>query len=646
MQAMQLMITRLGRVGSFGFAGPALRSAWQWGGALVLALLLFPLNAQAKRVALVIGNSNYTVESKLPNPVNDAQLMARTLKGLGFVVDERANLTKRDMELAIARFVRDSAGADSAVFYYAGHGAQPLNGGRNYLLPVDARVEGDDTLDADGIVADRIVEQLERSANPPKLRLVILDACRNNRLAGKSRSTVRGLARMTPGDDYTLIAFSTNDQEVALDGTGANSPYAQALAVHLGRAAELPLRRVFELTAEDVRRATVQKQRPRTYGDLDSRVRLDGTLVATARVEPVVPAPGPTAEQIEQQAWEAARGANSTPAYNAYLAEYPRGRFASLARVALAGLQPAPQPTVPAPAPTPPPASVQQAGQVFKDCAQCPEMVVVPAGSFTMGSSAAEQALANAGGVSANYTSRESPQHTVRVRSFAAGRYAVTRGEFAAFVQAQGYVTEAEQGDGCFKWNGTELKNDKATNWRNAGFAQADGHPVVCVSWNDAKAYVQWVSQSTGKEYRLLSEAEREYAARGGRQSAFWWGDRITTGQANYDGTLTSYNRSPKGEWRQATVAVSSFGANPFGLFNVHGNVWEWVEDCWHDNYNGAPTDGSAWTTGCSNDERVLRGGSWIDGPAGLRSAMRYSNTAGSRVSFVGFRLARTLVTP
>lgn len=337
------------------------RGHWHWLGwlrftpLLLLAALWLPSLAQAQRVALVIGNSNYTVESKLPNPVNDARLMASTLRGLGFTVEELNNLAKRDMELAIARFVRQSSGADSAVLYYAGHGAQPLNGGRNYLLPIDARIEGDDTLETDGIVADRIVEQMERQAKPAKLRLVVLDACRNNRLAGKARSSVRGLARMTPGDDYTLIAFSTNDQDVALDGTGSNSPYAQALANHLGRAKDTPLRRIFELTAEDVRRATNQKQKPRTYGDLDSRALLDGTLVASVRVEPVPntrpaqPA-GPSAAEIEQQAWEAAQRSGSEAAYRAYLAEYPQGRFASAARVAMAGLAPRPNPVQP-PAP-------------------------------------------------------------------------------------------------------------------------------------------------------------------------------------------------------------------------------------------------------------------------------------------------------
>ena len=286
------------------------------------------------------------------------------------------------------------------------------------------------------------------------------------------------------------------------------------------------------------------------------------------------------------------------------------------------------------------------AGQIIKDCPDCPELVVIPSGSFTMGSSAAEQALANAGGVPETFTSRESPQHTANIRSFAAGRYAISKGEFAAFVRAKGYQTQAEQEDGCFAWTGQEWKKDKAYNWRNVGFAQADNHPVVCVSWNDAQAYAQWISHVSGKTFRLLSESEREYVARAGTQTAFWWGDSITTSQANYDGTATSYNGSPKGEYRQATVPVSSFAPNPFGLYNVHGNAWEWVEDCFHETYSGAPTDGSAWTTGCSDNARMLRGGSGDYDPSGLRSAIRGRFTPDIRNDDFGFRLARTLFTP
>ena len=360
---------------------------------------------------------------------------------------------------------------------------------------------------------------------------------------------------------------------------------------------------------------------------------------------PKAPAPGLTDSYREDVFWADTRKADNKTAYEAYLKQYPRGRYAGLARANLTRLSEeivAPKQSEP----TPVERQGMALGQTIKDCADCPEMVVIPAGSFTMGSSAAEQALAVPAGLPETITRRESPQYQVSIRSFAAGRYAISKVEFAAFVRAKSYQTEAERGDGCAVFNGKDLKRDAAYNWRNVGFVQTDNHPVVCVSWNDAQAYIGWLNQTSGQTYRLLSEAEREYATRGGSQSAFWWGDSISTAQANYGGTGPSYNGSPKGEYRQATVPVNSFSPNPFGLYNVHGNVWEWVEDCWHDNYTGAPTDGSAWTTGCSENTWVLRGGSWIDDPSFLRSAFRNRGTPDDRYLANGFRLARTLLTP
>ena len=346
--------------------------------------------------------------------------------------------------------------------------------------------------------------------------------------------------------------------------------------------------------------------------------------------------------------WDSVKDSQNVSELQAYLKKFPDGLFAEVATIrvrTLSGTGPVGNPQVSTQSPQIPQRQAMAPGQIIKDCVDCPEMVVIPAGSFTMGSSAAEQALANAAGVAEIITRRESPQLRVNILSFAAGRYAISKGELAAFVRAKGYQTEAERGDGCTAWNGAELKQDTSYNWRNVGFAQADNHPVVCVSWNDAQAYIAWLNQSSGQTYRLLSEAEREYAARGGTQTAFWWGDSISTAQANYNGTSTSYNGSPKGEWRQATVPVNSFSPNPFGLYNVHGNVWEWTQDCGSENYTGAPTDGSAWTTGDCR-YRVLRGGSWSNYPAILRSAFRGGFTPGSRYGNSGLRLARTLFTP
>ena len=158
---------------------------------------------------------------------------------------------------------------------------------------------------------------------------------------------------------------------------------------------------------------------------------------------------------------------------------------------------------------------------------------------------------------------------------------------------------------------------------------------MINVSWEDAQGYVRWLSRKTGEEYRLLSESEWEYVARAGTRTRYWWGDEIGRNRANCDGCGSRW------EDRQ-TAPVGSFSANGFGLHDVHGNVWEWVEDCWNESYAGAPRDGSAWESGeCGR--RVLRGGSWYNNLRYLRSAFRGRNSAGNRYMFIGFRVARTL---
>jgi formylglycine-generating enzyme required for sulfatase activity len=264
-------------------------------------------------------------------------------------------------------------------------------------------------------------------------------------------------------------------------------------------------------------------------------------------------------------------------------------------------------------------------GQHFKDCPDCPEMVVIPPGRFTMGTPPNEEVA----------TEREDQVPVSIAAPFAVGRFAVTRGEFAAFVAATGHNTEG----GCY--GGPDLRRSADRDWRVPGFAQTDRHPVVCVNWNDATAYAAWLSSITGKRYALPSEAEREYVTRAGSTTPFWWGATISTDQANYDGNI-AYAGGAKGEWRQATVPVDSFSANPWGLYNVHGNVWEWTEDCWNEKNAGNPGDGAARVTGdCSL--RVLRGASFNNAPHTLRSARRGREPLGNRHSTSGFRVARPL---
>ena len=260
-------------------------------------------------------------------------------------------------------------------------------------------------------------------------------------------------------------------------------------------------------------------------------------------------------------------------------------------------------------------------GRAFRDCPDCPEMVVVPAGSYLMGSPHDEE----------KRQKNEGPRHRVTIaKPFAVGKYEVTRREFGAFVSATG----RDMDGGCWYWNIEEKKGkrDIARSWRSPGYEQTDLDPVACVSWRDAQAYVNWVSEKTGKRYRLPSEGEWEYAARGGTRRSRYWGDDASAQCAHAngaDGTLKEhYSDWP---WVVAscrdgfvhTAPAGSFSANGFGLHDVLGNVWEWVEDCWNERYVGARSDGSAWTNG-NCGRRVLRGGSWYNIPRILRSANRF----------------------
>jgi formylglycine-generating enzyme required for sulfatase activity len=239
----------------------------------------------------------------------------------------------------------------------------------------------------------------------------------------------------------------------------------------------------------------------------------------------------------------------------------------------------------------------------FHECVQaCPEMVVVPAGEFQMGSPGSEKGR----------DGNEGPQHRVSIiRQFAVADNDVTFDEW----------------DECFRVGGCPKADDAPMGRRNK--------PVVNVSFDEAQSYAAWLSRMTGKPYRLLNEAEWEYSARGGTKTAYYWSDEIGKDNANCD------DCGSKWDGREASP-VGSFKVNPFGLYDMAGNVWQWVEDCYHDDYKGAPANGETWTGGdCIH--RVLRGGSWNVDPRALRSADRIGVSPGSQSAAIGFRVARTL---
>lgn len=305
-------------------------------------------------------------------------------------------------------------------------------------------------------------------------------------------------------------------------------------------------------------------------------------------------------------------------------------------------------------------AAPSSASGQFRDCPDCPQMLVIPAGKFSMGSSPEEKAWAAAHGSVPAAVEDEAPQHAVAVRSFALGAYDVTRAEYAAFVQATGHSS----GDGCGK---VTFKPDKlrTLDWQNTGFPQTDRDPVVCVSWQDAQAYVLWLNRrfdpkdvSGDGPYRLPSEAEWEYAARAGTTTKFWWGDAVAGADAHawyranavsgigpgdepgkpfwLDG-VASYDHAKGG-----THPVGRKSANAFGLYDMAGGVWQWTEDCYMESYTGAPADGSA-VESRGTCMRVDRGSSWFYPAWLLRSATRERNPPDFRATLIGFRVAKTL---
>ena len=260
-------------------------------------------------------------------------------------------------------------------------------------------------------------------------------------------------------------------------------------------------------------------------------------------------------------------------------------------------------------------ARVLAPGERFRDFDAAPEMVVVPDGKFKMGSPKGQ--------------AEERPQHVITIKSsFAVSIAPIARGEFADFITASKYKIES----GAFvRKNDGNWGEDPSKSWRDPGFKQDDDHPVVCVNWHDAQAYVAWLRErSGGRAYRLLSEAEWEYCCRAGTTTAYSSGKNISDAHANFG--LSS----------NGTTSVTTFPPNPWGLRDMYGNVWEWREDSWHSSYKGAPADGSVWPGG-DTSSRVLRGGSWDDDPRNLRSACRSGVRPGIRNSYFGFRIARTL---
>jgi len=599
---------------------------------LLIALGAAPVHAE-KRVALVVGNGAYSHADRLANPVNDARGMRAALTRLGFEVVFGEDLDQKALRRAIGQFAGIVKDADVAVVYFAGHGA--TFGETPYVVPVDAEFSKLDEVPYELVAVETLIGELRRVKG---VRIAILDACRDNtaerelkRLAASRGGEVsRGLGPMK-NPDGLILAYATQYLSTAADSGGnGNSPFTAALLNNIATPG-LDVKDLFFKVGRDVVTATQGRQRPEISISIYDQYALVPAAPKLAATPAASPGAGAAAPPLTTQ-----QTAAVAPPVVPFLP--PPDLCGGTVTVSFASRCAAPL------------TAAQERGlkpkDAFRECDKCPEMVVVPAGSFTMGSPENEKDRGN----------NEGPQQAVTIGNpFAVGKFHVTVDQFAAFMAEMRY----DAGSKCWTFEGGKYEVRSDRSWRNPGFVQEGAHPAVCLNWDDAKAYVEWLVEKTHKPYRLLTEAEWEYSARGRTAPCayprFWFGNdekdlcRYGNGadQKARDtiGGAKGWTIAPCDDGYAYTSPVGRFAANGFGLYDMFGNAWQWTLDCHRDNYKGAPTDGSAWTSGdCSR--RVVRGGSWDDVPQDLRSANRSWDSTDYRNGDLGFRVGRTLFTP
>ena len=515
----------------------------------------------AARVALIIGNANYPdASTPLSTTIKDARTLAEEFRRSDFDVDLKENIGKEDMQRAIDAFTGKIRSGMAALFYFSGYGIQVAR--QTYLIPVNAQVWTEAEVRRDGISVDALLAEMHKKG--AKVKIVILDAARRNPFERRFRASAAGLAALD-APDGTLAMYSAAPGKVINEGAGPNSLFVGELIKEL-RVPNLTAEEVFNHARIGVSRASNNEQVPWVASSLvDEFYFGKSRTVATAPAPAQPPAPSPAPPRVPT---------TSTPAPTA----------------------PTPAPTTSKPAPSEPARAGSNPGDVFRDCPGCTELVVVPAGSFDMGST----------------LEYENPVRRVTIaKPFAIGRREVTFDEWDKCVDDGGCKYRPEDRD----WG----RGDR---------------PAINLSWLDAKSFLTWLSQKTGQTYRLPSEAEWEYAARGGTNTPYWWGRDIGSRQANCRECNTGET--------QKTSPVGSYKPNPFGLYDTAGNVAEWVEDCWNDNYRGAPNNGTAWTVGQCR-LRVLRGGAFDSQSKYLRSMSRFRYDFDVRYTANGFRVVREL---
>lgn len=596
-----------------------------------------------------MGNAKY-VNAPLKNPENDARDMAEALKGLGFEVVKGFNLTFEQMRQLLLTFYRTAKMADVAVVYYSGHGIEFA--GENYFVPIDAQLQDPRAIRDEAHSMTRVLDRLEDTSTA---RIIFLDACRNSpfvneltRSTGKYRGLVgRGLGSIK-SNAGAYIAFATAPGEVAYDGLpGArNSPFTAALTSHLKRPRN-DLNGMMDSVRRSVVRATDGRQVPwASTSLLDSfyfgkRKQHSPTTVTDKAVQL------PKEKHVEHgRLWKVVKRLNSVDYLKAFLDEFPNSPFANKARVlilrihadATDGTKPNARVSAIGPTRQIGPANqndfkptsnsslahiitelntaseLKNGPSYFRDCETCPEMIELPTGSFLMG--ATERELGREPG--------EPPQRKVHILSpFSIGRFEVTTAEYRKCVEESA----------C---ENVGLPSRKELSRMSQILEKRQ--PISGVSWNNARQFVVWLSRKTNKNYRLLSEAEWEYAARAQSQTRFSWGDEPDGKKAHCSDCLPKLT----GDYIPLT---GLFPPNFFGLSDMHGNLWEWTQDCLNrrtvdlrrDQWPQASDANSGVCT-----HRIVRGGSWANSSAKIRSAYRLASKPKLSGDLIGFRVARS----
>jgi formylglycine-generating enzyme required for sulfatase activity len=501
--------------------------------------------AEPGRTALVIGNAAYSEDiGSLKNPGNDATDMAATLRQLGFAVTLVRDANHQRMAEAVEDFSRQLRPGSVGVFYYAGHGAQV--GGRNYLIPLGARITTEAVVPYQAVAAEEVLARMDAAGQGKSLNVMILDACRNAPFMRGWRSPLRGLAPMQ-ATGGSLIAYATSPGAVAQDGTGRNGTYTQHLLRFMTEP-NLPVELMFKQVRLAVEQETNGQQIPWELSSLRENFAFNpgaGETVSPPAVSPpAVVTPSPSLPPDTSGGTQVAVG------------EYPQ----------------------------PPVAPKTQRNSLGM------EFVLIPAGTFQMGSNDSDA------------YDNEKPVHTVRItQPFYLGKHEVTQGQWQAVMGS----------------NPSHFTGDPS-------------RPVENVSWDDVREFVRRLNGlEGGAMYRLPTEAEWEYAARAGTTSRWSFGDEV--GQL---GRYAWYDENAEGQ----THPVGQLQPNPWGLYDMHGNVWEWVQD-WYGKYASGTVVNPAGPS--SGSDRVYRGGSWRYTVRFCRSAFRYYDAPGFRLDNVGFRLLR-----